>query len=109
MISNTCASDADNETLVIEIINKKSKNIIVGASYRPPNGKIKPFKTHIKHIFEKFMRGNKNFFLIGDYNLNCLDYDNNTMVKNFFDLLFQYGMISIINKKPRVLWFARQH
>ena len=58
MISNTCASDADNETLVIEIINKKSKNIIVGASYR---GK-----------------------------------------KNFFDLLFQYGMISIINKPTRI-------
>ena len=42
-------SDEDNETHEIEIINKTSKNIIIG---RPPNGKIKPFKTHLRHSFE---------------------------------------------------------
>ena len=27
-------------------------------------------------------------FFLGDYNLNCLDYQNNTKVRNFFDILF---------------------
>ena len=41
-------------------------------------------------------------FFLGDYNLNCLDYHNNTKVRNFFDILFSYGMIPIINKPTRV-------
>ena len=41
-------------------------------------------------------------FFLGDYNLNCLDYQNNTKVRNFFDILFSYGMIPIINKPTRV-------
>ena len=95
-------SNGDNETLAIEIINKKSKNILITTSYRPPNGQIKPFKAHLKQIFEKYSRGNKKMFFLGDYNLNCLDYQNNTKVRNFFDILFSYGMIPIINKPTRV-------
>ena len=43
-------------------------------------------------------------FFLGDYNLNCLDYQNNTKVRNFFDILFSYGMIPIINKPTRGRW-----
>ena len=30
----------------------------------------------------------KGAFLLGDFNLNALDYDTNEVVKNFFNLLF---------------------
>ena len=33
----------DNESLAVEIINEKTKNVIVHAMYRPPCGKIKTF------------------------------------------------------------------
>ena len=102
VIDELSISDKDNESLVIEIINERSKNTIINTSYRPPNGMIKPFKTHLKHIFEKNARSNKKLFCVGDYNLNCLDYNENTKVKNFFNLLFSYGMIPIINKPTRV-------
>ena len=46
VIHDISIPSVDNETLVIEITNK----IHFAASKRPPNDKIKPFKTHLKKI-----------------------------------------------------------
>ena len=72
------------------------------ATYRPPNGKIKEFKTHMRLILERTARANKNIFFAGDYNLNCLDYNSNSKVRNFSDLFFRYGMVPLINKPTRI-------
>ena len=73
--------------------------MIINTIYRPPDGKIKPFKNFIKTIMLKIERSNKP---VGDFNLNILDYDINKRVKNFFNLIFQYSLIPIINKLTRV-------
>ena len=39
---------------------------------------------------------------IGDFNLNVLDYETNTKVKKNFNLIFQHGLIPVINKPTRV-------
>ena len=49
---------------------------------RPPNGKIKPFKHYIKQLFSNNAKTNKSIYLAGHLNLNVLDYENNTKVKN---------------------------
>ena len=95
-------SDENNESMIIEIINKNSKNIIIGTTYRPPSGKIKPFKSYFKNLFEKSNQTNKVMYFLGDFNLNVLNYDTDSKVKNFFNMIFKYGMISIINKPTRV-------
>ena len=41
-------------------------------------------------------------YLIGDFNLNVLDYETNTKVKKKFNLIFQHGLIPVINKPTRV-------
>ena len=41
-------------------------------------------------------------YLVGDFNLNVLDYESNTKVKNFFNLIFQHSLIPVINKPTRV-------
>ena len=41
-------------------------------------------------------------YFVGDFNLNVLDYDKNKKIKNFFDLMFQHGLIPVINKPTRV-------
>ena len=41
-------------------------------------------------------------YLIGDFNLNVLDYETNTKVKKKFNLIFQHGFITVINKPTRV-------
>ena len=41
------------EALFIEIINERSKNIILGTIYRPPNNSINEFDNDLKTILTK--------------------------------------------------------
>ena len=95
-------SNEDVESLAVEILNRTTKNIIVNLLYRPPAGKIKPFKSVIKQLLRTNEKTRKSVYLIGDFNLNVLDYETNTKVKNFFNLIFQHGLIAVINKPTRV-------
>ena len=39
---------------------------------------------------------------MGDFNINCLNYEENNSVRNFLNNLFQKGTIPLINKPTRV-------
>ena len=41
-------------------------------------------------------------YLVGYFNLNVLEYKINRKIQNFFALIFQHGLIPIINKPTRV-------
>ena len=86
----------------LELSNGTTRNIIVNTFYRQPAGKIKPFKEYLKSVLSKLKNSNKQLYLIGDFNLNLLDYSTNTKVKNFINLLFQHGLMPLINKPTRV-------
>ena len=43
-------NDENTESFCVELINKYSKNVLVCSIYRPPTGKIKPFKLCLKDI-----------------------------------------------------------
>ena len=45
---------------------------------------------------------NEAIYLVGDTNLNLIDYETNIKVKNYLNLLFQKNFISVINKPTRV-------
>ena len=79
--------DSDTESLSMEKINKKEKNAIFSAIYRPPNGKIKPFKHFLKELFSKNARTNKTLYLTVDLNLNVLEYECNTKIKSLNGIL----------------------
>ena len=79
------------ETLSIEILNKKSQNIVITAAYRPPKGNNKLFKDFCKDLLNKQEISNKAAFLLGDLNFSALDYDTNEVVKDVFNLVFQTG------------------
>ena len=92
-------NDENIESISLEIINKKRKNLVTNV-YRPPNGKIKPFKNFFKNLFSRHKRS--VFYFAGDFNLNLLDYETNTKVKNFFNLMFSFNLIPVINTVTRV-------
>ena len=72
----------DLECACIEIIRKNAKNIIVSCIYRPPRGDSHKFLDEIKTFICKNQE--KPLFLIGDLNINALDYSINTNVRDFF-------------------------
>ena len=86
----------------IEILNKKSRNIVITAVYRTPKGNNKLFKDFCKDFLNKQEMSNKAAFLLGDFNLNASDYDTSKEVKDFFNLVFQNGFLSLVQRPTRV-------
>ena len=90
------------ETLPIEILNKKSRNIVIRAAYSPPKGNNKLFKDFCKYFLNKQEMSNKAAFHLRDFNSNTLDYDTNEVGKNFLNLVFQNGFLSLIQRPTKV-------
>ena len=91
-------SKNDNEILSTEITNK----IILSSVYRPPDTSLKEFKNSLKPIFDDIRRNSKDLYLVGEFNINVLDSENNVKVKNFVNFAFQNSLIPLINKPTRV-------
>ena len=92
----------DIEALTIEIIKENKKNLIITGIYRPPRSDEKNFRKEYKKLIENKNEINKQIFLIGDINLNSLDYETNNCVKNFFNLSFKNSIFPIITRLTRV-------
>ena len=78
------------------------KNVLISTCYRPPGHKVKSFKKHIAHIIDKASKEKKKILLVGDFNINSLDYSINYNVKNFIDFMFSKGVIPLVNRPTRV-------
>ena len=86
--------------LNVGIVRKISKNEIIFRIYRPRRGDAHKFLDEMKgHIKNKFQE--KPLFLVGDLNINSLDYSRNTHVCNFFNFVFQNGIFPVINRPTR--------
>ena len=82
MIYRKKTSFFDGEILSIEITNQ-TKNIILSSVDSSPDSILKDFKSSLKLIFDNIRRNNKNLYLVGDFNINVRDYENNVKVKDF--------------------------
>ena len=90
------------ETASVETVNNILKNFIITGIYRPPKRNIKFFKDYFKELLSKKKTSGKNVFIVGDLNINSLDYESNEPVKNFFNLVFQNGFLPLIQRATRV-------
>ena len=54
-------------------------------------------KNVMMHVLDKINKEGKRLVLLGDFNINLLDYKNNNEVKGFLDIL---GSNCISNNKP---------
>ena len=94
--------DDDLETCSIEIVNSKSKNFIITGIYRPTKSDVKLLKDYCKNLLKKKNTNDKTVFILGDLNVNSLDYDNNESVKKIFNMIFQCGFLPLIQRATRV-------
>ena len=77
-LERTDLSTTDNEfeTIWVEIINSKAKNIMCCCAYRHPSFyPVRP-KEHFESILSQVSRENKNIFIMGDLNINLLNFEN---------------------------------
>ena len=94
-------NNANIEALCVEIINKKSKNII-NTQYCQPAGNFNEFEAYLNTFLVKSKTTDKTCFLVGDLNLNLIDYQSNAKVRDFLNLIFQHALVPIENKPTRV-------
>ena len=93
------------ESLFIEIdkhVFRQQSNIILGVSYRPPNTDINSFNETLSTILEKLKVEDEIFNLMGDYNINLLNYSSHSLTSDFVDLMHSYSFISLINRPTRI-------
>ena len=83
------ANNADFEALCVEMINKKWKNILINTEYRQSAENLNEIETYLNTFFAKSKTTDKTCFLVGDLNLNLIDYQSNAKVRNFVNLKVQ--------------------
>ena len=86
----------------MEVSCKNSSNILLSCCYKPPKGGNDILSMFLKQVFKKSAAEKKPYYLIGDLNVNCLDYFENEKVSTFHNALFECGAIALINKPTRV-------
>ena len=94
-------NNVDIEALCVEIINKKSKNILIDTHYRQPAGNFNEFETYLNTFLAKSKTTDKTCFLVGDLNFNLIGYQSNAKIRDFVNLIFKHSLVPIVNKPIR--------
>ena len=95
-------SDEHKEILSLNVSYKTSSKILLSCCYKPPKGDNHILRMFLKQVFQKSFAEKKPYYLIGDLNINYLEYFGNEKVSAFYKSLFEYGTIALINKPTRV-------
>lgn len=95
-------SNADFESCWIEINRIKHKNILIGTFYRHPSGNYDHFEQILKEHLASLNSKQKEVFLLGDFNINLLNYNNDHKTAQFLDGLLDEGFMQLITKPTRV-------
>jgi hypothetical protein len=90
------------ESLFIEICNPNGKNIIVGVLYRPPASNVNLFVQKFDDLLGKISSENNIYYIAGDFNLNLISYQNDTITGKFLDNLYSHAFIPMITCPTRI-------
>ena len=91
------------ESIFIEIINPKGKNIIVGCIYRHPS--LNPTKfvdIHIQELLQKMSKEDKTIVLLGNFNIDLLKYDTNKDSTAFLELMYTNFLLPYVTTPTQV-------
>ena len=97
----TC--NIEYESTRVEIKNKKSKNIIIGCTYRHPHyNNLEEFTQYMKNTLFKLNKANKEIYICDDFNINFLKYDEDIVVQEFHNLMTSNGFKLQITLPTRI-------
>ena len=78
------------------IIYSKKSNITVGCVYKHPNINVLDFNSLINQLLDKISKEQKQIFLLGDFNINLLNYNEHQPTNEFLDSLASNSNIPYI-------------
>ena len=90
------------ESMFIEIKNKNKKNIIIGSIYRHHTA-IQLFRSeYMDKTLNKLLKSKKTVALLGDFNINLLDYSKHTAINEYYDKISAVGFRPLILQPTRI-------
>ena len=94
------------ESIFVEIIVPQGKNIIVGCVYRPPNQNTSLFLEKFNDILTINTKDNKHCYVMGDFNLDLLQYNHHVPTQEFIDSLFSHAFFPLISNPTRLTSYS---
>ena len=86
-----------------QVINPQKGNIIIGSIYRHPSIDLDDFnKNVLNKLLEKVSKEQKSVYLLGDFNVNLLNYNDHTPTNEVLDSLASNAVIPYISQPPRI-------
>ena len=89
------------ESVFIEI-SLCNINIIVGAIYRPPDTDLNVFNAMYDNHVDILKGRSCPCYIVGDYNINLLKYDEHRQTGQFLDSMFANSFVPLINRPTRI-------
>jgi exonuclease III len=98
-------SSTSFESLFINLPNKKSKDMMVGAIYRPPGLNLNTFNTEFDVLIDSLSsktHTNKRLFLLGDYNIDLFAHDSHAPTQDFIENMTSHHLVPLIHHPTRI-------
>ena len=91
------------ESTFIEIVNPRKSNIIVGVIYRHQSTDLTDFNcNYLNQLLENVSKKQKSISLLGDFNVNFLNYNEHNQTNEFLDSLATNSFIPLILEPTRI-------
>ena len=100
---NIISNNENIESLFIEIVSEKTKNIVIGTIYIPPHSNFNDFENNLKTILSNLGKCNKPCYIMGDFDIYLLKYDHCNFSNQFFKQFSSSGYMPLIIKPTRIM------
>ena len=91
------------ESTFIEIVNPKKSSFLVGVIYRHPSMDLADFNcNYLNKLLENISKEQKSIFILGDFNVNLLNYNDHNQTNEFLDSLASNSFIPLILQPTRI-------
>ena len=89
--------------LLSKLSTQKKLNIVVGVIYRHPSMDLNDFNcNYLNKLLENISKEQKSIFLLGDFNVNLLNYNEHNQTNEFLDSLASNSFIPLILQPTRI-------
>ena len=90
------------ESTFIEIVSPKKSNVIVGVIYKHPSMDLTDFNcNYLNKLLQNISEEQKSIFLLGDFNVNLLNYNEHNQINEFLHSLASNSFIPLIYNQPQ--------
>ena len=96
------------ESTFIEVFNPKKSNIIIGCIYKHPSMDLNDFNTnYLNNLLDKVSKEQKSVFLLGDFNINLLNYNDHNPTNEFLDSLASNSFVPYILQPTQLTFHSK--